>query len=343
MNLSFEDSSIGNGLMKLQNSIFLMLAVVSASLRAESSMASQSDLVWPITQEEGAFDSFTFDLCCYGGLVNGLTEELVFSATEEGKIYRLSQLDWEILDLWVVGGRGKACFPDQKFHVILDGWGKAASQESVMVDRDWDEEISFKTPVHISWSQANLKLAYKILGEIGYDFYEKNFGSFNFQSALLAGYQYLELAWEDHGGFYIYNSGDDIGFFPDELGISYSQQYSIPYFGLEFNGDWKKWIQWSCYGKVSGSAFVHQKDIHHLREITFDEEIPYGVYWMVGTTFSISFSDYLNCNIKYGYEQINETVGTTIVYEKGMPLHEYLGGGVFHQHQTLSFGITSSF
>lgn len=330
--------------MKLQYSIFLLLALASPFLQAASPIPAQTDLVWPKTPLEDESDLFIFDFSCYGGLVNGLTKELVFSQTDQGQTYKLSQLDWKIRELWVVGGRAAVHLSDRKFHFIVDGWGKATSRESVMVDQDWDQKFSLKTPVHISWSTAYLKSAYKIMGEIGYDFYQSDFGLARLQTTLLAGYQYFELAWKDYGnGLYIYDYGTNIGVFPKELGISYSQEYSIPYFGLEFNGDWEELIQWTCYGKISNSAFVHQKDIHHLRELTFDEEIPYGVYWMVGTSLSLSFSDYINCNIKYGYEQINETKGTMTVYQKNKPPERYLGSGVFHRHQTLSLGISSTF
>ncbi len=329
--------------MKLQNSIFSMLALVSATLQAANAIASPSDLAWPKMPLEDDSDPMAFDLSCYGGLVNGLTKELVFAETAGGQVYKLSQLDWNIRDLWVVGGRAALHLSDQKFHFIIDGWGKASASESIMVDRDWNSEYSLKTPRHISWGPSYLKSAYKITGEIGYDFHQTDLGLAKLQTTLLAGYQYFQLAWEKYGGFYVYNYGEFRGMLPDRICVSYAQEYSIPYFGLEFNGTWEELIQWTCYGKISNSAFVHQKDIHHLREITYDEEIPYGVYWMVGTSLSLFFSDSVDCNIKYGYEQINEAKGIMTIYEKDEPPQTFSGSGVYHRHQTVSLGINSTF
>jgi Outer membrane protease len=326
---------------QLQSFIFLTLALACTSLQAASTIASQPNFIGSKNPNDS--DPFAFDFSCYGGLVNGLTKEIVFSETDQGKLYKASQLDWEIRELWVVGVRAAVHVSDQKFHFIVDGWGKATSRESVMVDQDWDEKISLKTPMNISWSPSYLKSAYKIMGEIAYDFYQTDFALAQLQTTLLAGYQYFQLAWKDYGGRYVYNYGAYRGRFSDQVGISYSQEYSIPYFGLEFNGTWKKVIQWTCYGKVSNSTFVHQNDIHHLREITFDEEIPYGVYWMAGTSLSLSFLKYFHCNIKYGYEQINEAIGTMTIYEKNEPPQKFLGSGVYHRHQTLSLGINSTF
>ncbi|MDP1609264.1 MAG: omptin family outer membrane protease [Chlamydiales bacterium] len=329
--------------MKLQNSIFLILILAGASLQAANPTPPRSDLIWPKTPSEPVSDPYVIDLSCYGGLVDGLTKEIVFAQTSQGRVYKLSQLDWEIRELWVIGGRAAAHFLDERLHITLDGWGKTTSSESVMVDQDWNQEFSFTTPINISWSTSHLESAYKIIGELGYDFHLINFESARFKTALLAGYQYFQLAWKDYGGFYIYGNGAYMGTLPDELGVSYSQEYSIPYFGFGFNGNWEDQIQWSCYGKISGSTFVHQKDTHHLREITFDEEIPYGVYWMAGTSFSIFFSEHINCSIKYGYEQMNEAIGTMTVYEKDKPPEKFSGSGVYHRHQTLSLGISSTF
>lgn len=332
--------------MKLQGFIFWMRLLTSASLLALDSTPPPSSLKWPEMPSKESPYLFIFDLTCYGGLVNGLTEELVFAQTEEGKIFKLSQLDWKIQDLWIIGGRATVRLLDEQLFGLcctLDGWGKAASRSSVMVDRDWDPNFSFETPSDISWSTSHLLSAYKVASELGFDLYQKKWRSAQLQSALLLGYQYFELAWKDKGGRYIYDYGTYVGFFPNETGISYSQEFSIPYLGLGTSGKWKERIQWTCYGKISSLAFVHQKDIHHLREITYDEKILNGTYWMLGALLSVSFSKYFDCHIKYDYEQMNQTEGITTIYAKDKPPKTLLGSGVYHQHQILSLGVSSSF
>lgn len=328
--------------MKLLNFI-LTLALVSASLQATDTGPSKLDFVLPKMPPPAASDPYVFALSCYGGQVNGLTKELVFVKTDQGRVYKASQLDWGIQELWVVGGRAAIRFLDEKFRLILDGWGKAASRESLVVDRDWHAEFSFKTPLHISWSPSHLRSAYKIMTEFGFDFYQIDSESAELQTALLIGFQYFQLALKGSGGMYAYNNGADLGFLPSGPGISYFQEYSIPYLGLELNGEWKKIIQWGCFGKISNSAFVHQEDIHHLRGIAYDEEIPNGIYWMVGASFSLSFFKYLDCNVQYSYEQMNETKGTMTIYRENEQPETYLGSGVYHWHQILSLGISSSF
>ena len=290
-----------------------------------------------------ATDPKSIDLSFYSGYVSGKSQEIVYSQTDSGEIYRLSQLDWQIQNLWVIGGIVSANFLDNRLHFVFDGWGKAIASSSIMVDRDWLDKSSIERLTHISWSRSYLKTAYKLVGEMGYDFYQKKWGRLGFDTCLLTGYEYFRLFWEDLGGYYIYDSGLDFGMWPEQLGISYNQEFSIPYFGLQVELEWNEMIAIDLYGKFSWSAYVNEQDVHHLREIVFDDEFENGQYWMLGGAFSWRFWKNLECDLKYDYEQLNNAIGKITMQRADQTKTRSEGGGLAHHHQTLSLGLSAAF
>jgi plasminogen activator len=279
----------------------------------------------------------------YSGYINGKTKEIVYSLAETGEIYRLSQLDWKIRNLWILGGTIKANFYHGLFQLCLDGWQKMASSQATMIDRDWQNEQALHACTDISWSPSDLIKANSIALESEFDFYKLHQGRSTLLWGVLFGYQFFQLNWKDFGGTYSYDNGTHVGEFEKIVGISYSQKYSIPYYGLQMGWEWNKVLEAAVFGKFTWIAHIQEKDIHHLREIVFEQEFTDGHYWIVGALLQWTMQTHLLCDFKYEYSQLNKADGYMVIKEAGEDPKYSAGAGVYHNHQALKLGLTVVF
>jgi outer membrane protease len=282
-----------------------------------------------------------FDISFYNGYVSGESKEIVYSRSEAGEVYTLSQLDWNVGNMWVMGTRYGMNLLDDRLHLSIDSWIKIFASKATMADRDWRDRSNPSQLTDLSLSSSELKKAHKITGELGVDSNPTQLGPIAIKYGLIGGYQSLYLLWKDQPQLYI--SGDWGGFFNEELGITYKQTFSIPYLGLQTKWIWNRLLETAIYFKIAPRTHVSTHDTHHLRDVVFDEDFQRCGYWMVGSTLRWNIWKQIDCDVKCSYEQLNTALGVMTIRSKDAPAIKYKGAGVFHSHQTVSLGITAVF
>lgn len=284
-----------------------------------------------------------FDIDFYNGYIRGKSEEIVYVLDDSNKIRRLSQIDWDTGHLWVLGGKAAAHLSSDRFHVTIDGWMKAASSASTMIDRDWRKNDEPHLITDISWSSSYLKRAYGFVTELASDSPTYKIGQLSLNYSFLAGYEKTRFSWGSRGGVYVYNQGKSMGFFSDEPGISYDQLFAIPYLGFQIKTIFKQMFHLSTYVKYSYKTYVWDKDIHHLRDIIYDGQFQECKYWMVGSSLCWNLWKMIDCHLKYDFEQLNGTLGNMTIHAPDQPPLTIGGAGAFHYHQTFSLGLAAEF
>lgn len=314
------------------------LATLLGSLSLFGNMAPQCLTSFCNEEENHLIQGLDLELSLYAGYVNGESQELVLDGSET-----LSQLDWKIRQLWVLGGTAKLHLRDDTFHISIDGWNKLTAAKSTMVDRDYEDEDDPSLRTHISrHPDTHLKTAYAIDAEFDYDFYQFCFNDSPLKLGFLCGYKHMQLKWKSFGGTFDYESVT--GFFdPSILVISFKETFSIPYVGLQINWQWNDCFEARIYGKFSSIANVRNHDLHNLRDIVFEDDFHNATYWIVGAEVRWSLCQWLDLDLRYSYEQLNKVQGTSKVTQEGFYLGSHDGGGCKHFQQMVSAGLTAEF
>lgn len=283
------------------------------------------------------------DVTFFGGVIWGKAEEYVRAGTDNplDPNFVVSQLDWPIENLFVLGGTFNFNYLSNRLHVTIEGWNKVASKRVKMIDED------FLTPdpavlTNISTSpNTHLTSAYKIFGEATFDIF--NFPPFKVGG--IAGFQYSKFEWQAFGGsFLYYNDGDFTNsFLPNTLGIEYQQFFSVPYLGLIFKWEIAQFN--AClFGKVSPIAFVQDIDYHALRGILFVDKYRNKTYYIVGAKAGFLLRQKVTFDLKYTYEELKKTVGNGFFLEATGPSPYALGNAFLaHNHSTFEMGLTAHF
>jgi len=134
-----------------------------------------------------------------------------------------------------------------------------------------------------------------------------------FALSALVGYRWDYFRWLAYGGWANY------AVLPQGLGITYEQWWEAPYIGLEFKGEWSRWI---VGGRVTGSwwADSYDHDNHHWRGLLFVDEIAtssmINAYAEIGYRLTRDFSLF----VSYEYQMWQLAKGST-------ELRDYVNGG----------------
>ena len=329
-------------IFKLANITLLFLSF-SASLHAFCNSSLCYD---EIPYEECCYDEYwDVDLSIYTGLIYGKSKEIVFEGAGSPTPYqKISILDWDIRNLWVMGGTIEKSFFSNSLHLTVDGWGKVGSGQTTMVDRDFTDSDDPGLLTDISKSpDTHLTQAYLIDAEICYDFYNLSPWCSDLRFGFLLGYQYSKFAWKAFGGNFDYDEGADIGSFPDgELVIAYQQKFSVPYIGLNLDWQIDCW-ELNLFGKYTCLAYAEDHDFHALRDATFIDKFNAQQYWNAGAKASWNFLGNAWLNIKYEFQRLEPAVGDTIHSEGGTTARIRKAAGISHYQNLYSFGLTVCF
>ncbi len=284
------------------------------------------------------------DVRLYAGHVNGKSGEIVYVRAESGEVYRLSQLDWFIPNLWAMGAKISKSLLANTLHLSIKGWGKMAANNTTMIDRDWQDETSIKTLTDISVHKSRIEKAYELVAEMGYDFFSIKKNQSTLIVRWLIGYEHLFIAWDSFGSVYNYGTGTHKGWDPDmHRAIFYSQRFSIPYQGLQIGWNLNKMLKVVLFGKGSTTAAMQDRDIHFYRQIIFDSDFSRCSYWTVGGQVEWNLWKSLYYTMDYEYERFNKALGITTQKRPDTPDRTYGGAGAFHEHQTITLGLTTEF
>ncbi len=286
------------------------------------------------------------DVSVYTGYVTRSSQELAFNVGHDPQFpYKISQLDWKIRDLWVMGVTAEFNFWDDSIHLSFDGWNKIHAAHSTMVDKDFFDPDEPSHVTDISWHpDTHLKAAYELEGELGYDFFCFQRYCSQIKLGVMLGYKYFRLHWKAYGGRFSYNNGQFNGEFPPgKLVIGFAEEFSIPYVGLQADWQWNDRLDILVFGKYTCVAYVKNSDFHALRHIRFVDRFCNANYWVAGVEARWNIWRWIDLDLRYNYEHLNTATGDTKVKfndeEETIPK----AAGVKHCHQLIAIGLTASF
>lgn len=288
---------------------------------------------------------WALDLSLYSGYITGHSKEKVYNQTSTGLSYKVSQLDWKIRNLWVLGGAAQINFLDDRLHVYVDGWGKIHASKSKMVDRDFFNINQPSVATDISWHpDTHLKTAFEIDVMLDYDFYCFQYSCQEIKFGVLIGYKYQKYHWNAYGGHFSYASGTINGNFPaGVLVIAYTQEFCIPYIGLQVDWNWNNWIDIRIFSKFTTLAYVRDYDLHALRATHFVGKFKESHFLVVGAEAVWNIYKYINLDLKYNYEHLNNTIGNATETVGDISFTTNDSVGIEHYHHLIALGLSASF
>lgn len=254
----------------------------------------------------------------------------------------VTELDWPIEALFVLGGTLNSNFCCNRLHVTIEGWGKVASKSVKMLEQDFfSTSPALLTNFSLS-PNTNQTTAYLIFVEGCYDFFD----CCPFKLGALLGYQYSQFNWNAKGGsqINIIPSGSLV-VFPNVTVVSYKQQFSVPYFG--FIAKWERSLyNASLFGKYSPIAFAKDIDHHNFfpyAGFTFTDRFCNKNYWIVGAKIGVWLTHCLNFDFKYSYEAFEKSVGKAVIKTPTTTTTLTKGAKIYHCHNTFELGLSAHF
>ena len=329
----------------LQSSIVLGTMVLTT---AAPSLAQQAAAVSPTSQtvsQDATISVNNSAVMVSGrmslGLLNGEAHELVYNPSSGKKV---SELIWD-LDNVLMLGTGVTVSPLSWLRLNADIGVAVTEGDGNMDDYDW---MLANYDGYTHWStHDDLEIDKGLTLDLNAEFAILRHN----QSVLFAvvGYRHDNWGWVARGGDYIYSTnslGDTRGSFQDgsEV-ISYEQTYDTPYVGIGFKADL---TPVSISGRLIGSTLVSAKDedIHHLRNIRFEEDFDNGD--MIGIDFAVTYQ--LNAKMalvgSFQYLEFNEIKGETVATDLTTG-QSYLpqgdSAGLDNETSTIALAFTYSF
>lgn len=267
----------------------------------------------------------------------GESSEYVYRSNTGRKI---SQLDWELKDIVLIGGTVKIR-PASWLQINFGIWAAVNEGNGYMVDRDWlrgNLEWS-----HWSRSQAIIDKGYIFDLNAGFPFDFSN----GFTLSPMIGFKFDNWGWSDRGGEYIYsNPGwrDDSGQFTDETAICYEQQFFAPYLGLNIGFSKKKFF-FNTYVKGSFWAWSRDEDQHLVTNVTYEGQVNNQNYIGAGLELGYHFNRRFYMLIGYDYQRFFETRGGLKEIDGNTNKVDYSsdGAGISHLSNAIFFALGYQF
>lgn len=241
------------------------------------------------------------------GYLSGKTTETVYIPELN---HRLSKLEWDLRDVVMANFGGSVTF--NEWLTFNGNFSTALNEGNGSMD-DYDWFITNYEWTHWSHhSDTDLTKGYMLDLNAEFTFYKHYETNFN----ALVGYKRDYWKWEARGGSYVYSSynlHDTKGNFQDgELGITYSQWYDVPYVGLGFDSRVSD-FEFLAKFIYSPIVFAGDEDIHHMRDLKFEEDFDPTTMWAIDIGGSYFITDNFSAQFTYHYQKYNEAKGTTTI------------------------------
>jgi plasminogen activator len=256
--------------------------------------------------------------------LNGKADEIVYDG---GK--KISHLEWDIKNLKMLSLGFTSKIPDlfegnsDLFETRIKFSNAINGGNGGMVDYDWigknyDGNKNHENWTHRSFSDVKIQKAQQFDIAGSFNLYKEEF-RFNI------GYKYDRFKWRDYSGSYIYSSlnkeqtesiafRDQVGNFNGIRSITYQQIFKTPYIGLEYQKElFDKKIYGNIFGNYSNLVSAEDEDMHHQRNLRFNEYFKNGEYYNWGVNIFGRIKENLYLGAGYEYVYYPENRGYTIM------------------------------
>ncbi len=241
------------------------------------------------------------------GYLNGESNELVYS---EGDGAKLSQLIWKLDNVFMLNA-GVSVRPRPWIKLNADIWFALNEGDNTMDDYDW--AVSGWDWTH--WSHhEDVRLEHGGMFDINVEVPVYRHQATTFTA--LIGFKRDNWEWKSYGGRYvysIYDLHDTQGTFDaNEIGITYEQTWNVPYVGFSF---YSVVTNWDISGRVIGSPLVkgEDKDIHHMRDLLFEEDFDTSWMWAADLALTYKLSPHWGLTGLFSYQYYDEAKGETTI------------------------------
>ena len=281
--------------------------------------------------------------------LNGKADEIVYEGNK-----KLSHLEWDIKNLKMLSLGFTSKIPDlfegksDLFETRIKFSNAINGGNGRMIDYDWDGDGYDGNINHANWtdrsiSDVKIQKAQQFDVAGSFNLHKEEF-RFNF------GYKYDRFKWRDYGGSYIYSVEggfrNDIGNFDDERGITYQQIFKTPYIGLEYQKElFDKKIYANIFGNYSKFVSAEDEDIHHQRNIKFNEYFKNGKYynWGLNILGKIKEDLYLGAGYEYVYYPENRGYTITQFLDTGEAYRSEDSAGIRNKFSKISLNLKYNF
>ncbi|SCA62417.1 Uncharacterized protein SCG7109_AA_00270 [Chlamydiales bacterium SCGC AG-110-M15] len=287
---------------------------------------------------------YDFSASLETSLLRGKSKELVYLQSDGRK---LSELAWDLTDVPMLGLKLQADV-NEDWIVTLGGWRNIGPGSGIMVDTDWrlpsDPNFWTDQSIHnvdlVKGEILDFSLAYRLLALRDYPFAFR----------LKAGLRYISWKWEDFLISTIGSSSPSGGGLRDislpgsgERGIDYSQWFTVPYLGAEFESTLFQ-TQVIARGSASSWVFARDRDFHRNRQTLFEESATGGRYYSLGIELKRMLFELVELSLAYDFEQVREVRADTLVTSLILPPKKFEdGAGISYRSQRLTLGIIYNF
>jgi plasminogen activator len=286
------------------------------------------------------------------GRLNGVSGEFVYDAfgADSGiPGYKLSELQWQLESVYLVG-LGASITPNEWLRLNVDYWTAPTDGNGTMDDYDW-------LYVGLDWSHWSHHDDTSVT-EVGSldlngEFTLYDFGKKKTVITGLLGFKHDTLAWQSVGGYGIYSSTggyrDLFVTFPNTPGISYEQTFYMPYIGVGVrattnNGSMP--IVLSASFRYSNQVHGEGVDIHHLRDLRFEDSGDGGKWQAYDINIDFHLSKTLALNLGYAAQRYAEVKATTTMTDLASGDKFFFPGdaaGLDHRSNLLKMGLSYRF
>jgi plasminogen activator len=281
------------------------------------------------------------------GLLNGTAQENVYSSVY-GDRYHLSELDWDIKDVVMVGAQVSVVLKNT-FWLNAGLWGSATKGSGQMNDWDWLMEEPGSPWTDWSLSDADLTRAWLLDLNVAWEFTRT--GGLGLRG--IAGYKYNSWKWQDYGIRHIYSSNPSVpgGFRnevendPHDTAIIYEQEFHIPYVGAGVNYAAGRWM-FDAYALFAPYIVANDHDQHVLRDLDFEETFNGGgQYYGLGLRATWQCTEHCYLSDALDGQIIPEMYGDTTVTDTRTGAQDTSTGtaGMNSQVWMLSLGAGGKF
>ena len=293
------------------------------SSKKSSKISKKSKIIKPQEKNEliakEATENYKHSLTVSLDRLNGKADEIVYKGAK-----KISHLEWDIKNLKMLSLGFNSQISDI-FEARIKFSNGINNGDGKMVDYDWygSGVSNGANWTHRSISDVKIQKAqqFDIAGSFNipasFNINQDEF-RFNF------GYKYDHFKWRDYGGSYIYSTlnqnyepiafRDLVGTFDFQRGITYQQTFKTPYIGFEYKKQlFDKKINANIFANYSNIVSAEDEDIHHQRNLKFNEYFTNGKYYNFGANILGKIQENLYLGAGYEFVYYPENRGYTIV------------------------------